>query len=1192
MHRPAPFLLSFLLTAALVLTMLAGISDQATGARGKGTVPDIEGSGVRYKLMTPEITLKEMALSDRLWTLPVMDGAIYPPTDGGPSVPVLVKRLEVKSDIRDIALVRTGPEKVLLDHPIPPSFEPAMIGNEDWDLGTDNMLSTDENAYTSNGPYPARSVTWTHLGYGWENGTRHSSYSVTYAPMDYDPSLNELTVYSKVEIMVDVGTAPANLLLQPTRVDPPTSYTPGTELLVIAHDPFMDDLNDYVEWKRETGKTLTVVGYSTVNSAYPALDGPASIWSYVRDSFFGDGQTLRWVLLAGEPRFVPSRMVYDLDPYYGEPQYLPADTYYSCLDGPYTNWDQDGDGRWGEIGDITDMEPEVYVSRISLDTEAEAQSWARKVVSYEKNPPAGPWSGTAAFFGSTTHVPDDGPTESEDLWDLYLDRVHGSVDRYYSQGPTQQTTGAKYLTYGNIQDGLTSGFSTVNYMGHGHYAVWSEGTQDQNTIIYTVNEASSLSNGARLPLIFAMSCETNWFDDASFDSISEEFTENPNGGAIAYLGAVRTTEGGIGFTPHQYTPGAPGIQEDVLRMIAGGKRSMAEIMLEAKEYYYTQWSAYFYSYEFAYNAWVEHSVLGPPDTELWTAEPKALNVVHSHENDRYTNFSVSVTDAQGNAVPDAVVCIRSASMDISSKAVTDQYGKAIVPFEITTTANGKLTVTKSGHRPFQAALVLTDNTQPKVTLVKQVQNPDGASGWYINDPQLSFLPSEPCDIRYRWNGGGEQKYTGSLQTLKGENTLEFWGKDSFGNIGEATSSVIRYDPDAPVVTLVIAPAAPDGKGGWYITTPVVEVSLLGTVGSEQRAEFWLDRSVKQTYSSPIPVPDGEHELHVLATDKAGNRADQMDVLFKVDTDRPMTTLSTGGVERNEQGFFVEQMSITLRTEDRSAKTYYRWDTDGTWSQYSSPFYPLTGSHVLHYLSEDSHGNREVERSEGIAYDITPPVLRYTISPQQPSGSNDWYIKAPTISLSGDDDNGNFTILYRLGGAGELSYERPILVPDGITTLKASIIDGAGNKGEGLELVFKVDSTADRTNHATDASPNQQGWYMDLPMITLRTDGKASIFYRFLGHGDFMRYSGALLPPGDEGSYQLEYYSVDEAGNRETTRMLYLSVDARAPEVVLEGPTAGKAQATVPKGNGGATPRSPIPTPREGPTRSSSRLRMP
>jgi PKD repeat protein len=86
--------------------------------------------------------------------------------------------------------------------------------------------------------------------------------------------------------------------------------------------------------------------------------------------------------------------------------------------------------------------------------------------------------------------------------------------------------------------------------------------------------------------------------------------------------------------------------------------------------------------------------------------------------------------------------------------------------------------------------------------------------------------------------------------------------------------------------------------------------------------------------------------------------------------------------------------------------------------------------------------------------------------------------------------------------------------------------------------------------------------MDLPMITLRTDGKASIYYRFLGHGDFVKYSGAMLPPGEEGSFQLEYYSVDEAGNKETTKTLYLSVDAKAPVVEVDGPSSGKAGETL------------------------------
>ncbi len=279
--------MSFLLTAALALTMLGGISDQAQGSGG--TVPDQEAAGVvtRYELSTPEVSLREVRLSERLWTIPVMDGAIYPPTDGGPSVPVMVKRIELEGTVKDISLIRSGPTIVVLDHPIPPSFGPVVIGSEQWDMGTENLLRTDDLAYASDVPCPAQSVTWTHMGYGWENGTRHSSYSVTYAPMEYRPSLNELTIYTGMELVIE-EVSPKYLFSAPTRVDPPTSYTKGTELLVIAHDPFMDDLNDLIEWRKETGKTLTVVGYSTVNSAYPALDGPASIWSYVRDSFFGD----------------------------------------------------------------------------------------------------------------------------------------------------------------------------------------------------------------------------------------------------------------------------------------------------------------------------------------------------------------------------------------------------------------------------------------------------------------------------------------------------------------------------------------------------------------------------------------------------------------------------------------------------------------------------------------------------------------------------------------------------------------------------------------------------------------------------------------------------------------------------------------------------------------------------------------
>ena len=83
-------------------------------------------------------------------------------------------------------------------------------------------------------------------------------------------------------------------------------------------------------------------------------------------------------------------------------------------------------------------------------------------------------------------------------------------------------------------------------------------------------------------------------------------------------------------------------------------------------------------------------------------------------------------DNKNNLVKDAKVTIYSETLDHWSFVYTNNMGAAEVPFIITETAYGKITVTKDGFKPFQEEVVLKDRTDPLTTPVCGRPNPNGA----------------------------------------------------------------------------------------------------------------------------------------------------------------------------------------------------------------------------------------------------------------------------------------------------------------------------------------------------------------------------------------------------------------------------------------------------------------------------------
>jgi len=91
-----------------------------------------------------------------------------------------------------------------------------------------------------------------------------------------------------------------------------------------------------------------------------------------------------FVLLGGDVELIPYRGFYCQVQSSGlyEDYDIPADLYYSALDG---TWNDNNNNMWGEIGE-DDLLPEVSVARIPASNSSELNYLLNKIISYQNTP--------------------------------------------------------------------------------------------------------------------------------------------------------------------------------------------------------------------------------------------------------------------------------------------------------------------------------------------------------------------------------------------------------------------------------------------------------------------------------------------------------------------------------------------------------------------------------------------------------------------------------------------------------------------------------------------------------------------------------------------------------------------------------------------------------------------------------------
>ncbi len=219
------------------------------------------------------------------------------------------------------------------------------------------------------------------------------------------------------------------------------------------------------------------------------------------------------------------------------------------------------------------------------------------------------------------------------------------------------------------------------------------------------------------------------------------------------------------------------------------------------------------------------------------------------------------------------------------------------------------------------------------------------------------------------------------------------------------------------------------------------------------------------------------------------------------------------------------------------------------SFYTSSALPSGDGWYLHIRSRDNAGNwaAGAYHAGPFRIDTVNPSTSYSL--EGTTGLMSWYVTLVNITLLPSDSHSGIDTTYiNINGTGWTTYSGKILLnTQGTYTIQYYSTDNVGHTESTNNLEVKIDSVAPSSSAIVSGTPSG-GWYNADISITLSstdaTSGLDDFLYRIDG-GIWTSYSTAI-DFTTEGTFTLEFYGEDHAGNDETTHTLTIRLDKSNP----------------------------------------------
>ena len=316
-----------------------------------------------------------------------------------------------------------------------------------------------------------------------------------------------------------------------------------------------------------------------------------------------------------------------------------------------------------------DLDEEVYVGRLSVDSEADLANQVAKILTYEDSPNLFCCYDRALLVAHKENAPGK-----------YVGAHESVRTASYATPPSFDTL---YGHIAGVDDAdvslaVNNGLGLVAYRGHGSSGAWT--TWNIPNESYNSTDVTGLANLAQqVPVIWSLACTNSAL--GTEDSIGEIWMEGVNNRAVSFYGA----------TVPSYTSQNHELDRQLFKAVYDtGLTIQSHAIKHAEEQMASIMGA-------SDNAWM-YLLLGDPEMSIRRRNPINWKIEVPVEYKPCFGFpcylNVSVLDEVGNPAPYVKVAAWKTADgrdEVLSNRYTDRYGRAQIP--VTGLTAGKLMVT-------------------------------------------------------------------------------------------------------------------------------------------------------------------------------------------------------------------------------------------------------------------------------------------------------------------------------------------------------------------------------------------------------------------------------------------------------------------------------------------------------------------
>ncbi|MFV2068111.1 MAG: C25 family cysteine peptidase [Pirellulales bacterium] len=288
------------------------------------------------------------------------------------------------------------------------------------------------------------------------------------------------------------------------------------DMVIISHSDLLSSAQRLATHRSAQGVSTTVVDVADLYDEFSwGIKDPEAIRVFLKRAAAVWQTAPRYVLLMGDASMDPRNYLG-----FGNADLVPTRIL-------ATNFLKTANDDWFADLDGSGL-ANLAVGRLPARMPQEADTMVDKIIGYEEDAPQGPWSGNLTLVADATTEDFDFQAAADALEDLIPGDL--TADRI-DLGELDQATARQ-----KILDAFDAGRLLVNYDGHGSQAVWVSDS------VFGNEDALSLDNGLKLPLVVAMNCLNGLFHDVYQDSLAEALLKNPNGGAVMVWASSALTD--------------------------------------------------------------------------------------------------------------------------------------------------------------------------------------------------------------------------------------------------------------------------------------------------------------------------------------------------------------------------------------------------------------------------------------------------------------------------------------------------------------------------------------------------------------------------------------------------------------------------------------------------------------------------